>query len=108
MNESDAIFLLVTGAIASGLLWLTQFERICKAVYHWKCVLRRMTMKRRILWVALSVMVGFPVIAIIISITQAAKHGDWSGVQFVGWVLWSIIVAILLFALTKPSAWRSK
>jgi len=46
MNESDAIFLLVTGAIASGLLWLTQSERVCKTFAHWKCVLLKRNERR--------------------------------------------------------------
>jgi hypothetical protein len=59
-------------------------------------------MKRKIIWMALGILVGFPVAVVIFSAVEAAiMCNDWTGVQFIGVILWFVVVSTLVLALAK-------
>jgi hypothetical protein len=59
-------------------------------------------MKRKMKWAALGIVVGVPVAFGIVGAVQAAIGGDWSGVMFIGALLWAIVVSILVGDLLVP------
>jgi hypothetical protein len=60
------------------------------------------TMKRKMKWVALGILAGVPVAVAVVGAVQAAIGGDWSGVMFIGALLWAVVVSILVGDLLVP------
>jgi hypothetical protein len=61
------------------------------------------TMKRKMKWVALGIVVGVPVAFGIVGAVEAAMCNDWSGVMFIGALLWAVLVSILVGDLLVPN-----
>jgi hypothetical protein len=60
------------------------------------------TMKRKMKWAALGIVVGVPVAFGIVGAVEAAMCNDWSGVMFIGALLWAVVVSILVGDLLAP------
>jgi hypothetical protein len=61
-------------------------------------------MTRKMKWVALGIVGGVPAAALIVGAVVAAIDGDWTGVQVIGGVLWTVAVAKMALEL----AWQDE
>ena len=60
-------------------------------------------MRKKVILLALIVVVGVPVVITIWNVVDAAMHGDWSGVHFFGGVAWVLTALYLVFAYLRPN-----
>ena len=60
-------------------------------------------MRKKVILLALILVVGVPVSITIWNVVDAAMHGDWSGAEYFGGVAWVLTAMYLVFAYFRPN-----